>query len=147
MFGIGWDAPAEYVPNGYKPIWKLEDIGNEKQQSSFIAVVHIDGNAMGKRAEQVRTRQEGKGWNAYKAALKKFSDDIDNAFKKAYKEMAEAMKAGRLDSLKLENRKFPIRRIILAGDDVCFVTEGRIGIEAARIFIEKLLAIKRCLYL
>ena len=33
---------------------------------------------------------------------------------------------------------FPVRRIITAGDDICFVTEGRIGIECARIFIEKL---------
>lgn len=33
---------------------------------------------------------------------------------------------------------FPVRNIILAGDDVCFVTEGRIGVECARIFLEKI---------
>ncbi len=146
MFDVKWDAPTEYIPSGFKPVWKLEDIGNKKQKSSFIAVVHIDGNAMGKRVEQVRAGQEGKGWDAYKTALRKFSDDIDNAFKRAYKEMAdeiaEAVLAGRLGSLELENGTFPVRRIILAGDDVCFVTEGRIGIEAARIFIEKLSAIE-----
>lgn len=34
--------------------------------------------------------------------------------------------------------KFPLRRVISAGDDICFVTEGRIGIECAAIFIRKL---------
>ncbi len=30
--------------------------------------------------------------------------------------------------LNLKNRSFPVRKLILAGDDVCFVTEGRIGL-------------------
>jgi len=40
--------------------------------------------------------------------------------------------------LSLKENFFPARKIILAGDDVCFVTEGRIGLEAAKIFIEQL---------
>ena len=35
----------------------------------------------------------------------------------------------------------PIRPIILAGDDVCFVADGKIGLEGARIFLEHLTAL------
>ena len=34
----------------------------------------------------------------------------------------------------------PIRPVILAGDDVCFVTAGNLGLECARVFLEKLTA-------
>lgn len=139
---IAWKPEPEYVPEGFNSVSQLDKMGNQKNESSFIAVVHIDGNAMGKRVEKLRSEYDKAGWEEYKSALKRFSDSIDEDFKAAYKEMAdeiaEAKRKGRLDKLNLENDNFPVRRIILAGDDVCFVTEGRIGIEAARIFINKL---------
>ena len=39
-------------PEGYKIAKKFEDLGGEKNNSNFIAVVHIDGNGMGKRVEE-----------------------------------------------------------------------------------------------
>ena len=139
---IEYKGDKEYKPEGYDMPKRFSDLGNSKYRSSFIAVVHIDGNAMGKRVEQVRKKNEGKSWNDYKSELRKFSDSIDTNFKEAFKEMtdkvAEGLKKGAKDKLDLEYRYFPVRKIILAGDDVCFVTEGRIGLEAARIFIERL---------
>lgn len=52
--------------------------------------------------------------------------------------IAQNLKNRKLTALKLQGNTFPVRKIILAGDDVCFVTEGRIGLEAAKIFIEQL---------
>lgn len=137
-----WKMQPEYIPTGFRSITQLDKIGNQKNESSFIAVVHIDGNAMGKRVEKLRKQYEDSDWSSYKAVLRGFSESIDRDFKEAYSEMAdeiaEAEKRGLLDELDLKDGSFPVRRIILAGDDVCFVTEGRIGIEAARIFIDKL---------
>jgi hypothetical protein len=78
-----------------------------------------------------------------------FSEAIDADFKAAYKEMitdvAKMLNESEnpISQLDLQTDKnglknFPIRRIITAGDDICFVTEGRIGIECAALFIEKL---------
>lgn len=137
-----WNPPPEYVPDGYRPTSHLGSLGNRKDESSFIAVVHIDGNAMGKRVERLREKNKDKPWSDYKSVLGEFSKNVDADFKAAYQEMADeiakAAEAGKLDSLSLSDHSFPVRRVILAGDDVCFVSEGRIGIEAARIFIEKL---------
>lgn len=139
---ISWEPIPEYVPEGYSVPKQFDDLGNAKNESSFVAVIHIDGNAMGKRVEKIRRENRTKPWEEYKDILRKFSKSVDDDFKEAYKEMldriAQNLKNRKLTALKLQGNTFPVRKIILAGDDVCFVTEGRIGLEAARIFIEQL---------
>ncbi|QBE96257.1 hypothetical protein PMF13cell1_01801 [Blautia producta] len=139
---IKWNPQSEDVPEGYSIPTQFDDLGNSKNESSFIAVVHIDGNAMGKRVEKIRRENQTKPWAEYKSNMRKFSESVDKNFKEAYKEMlhrvAQNLKNGNLSALELQGKMFPVRKIILAGDDVCFVTEGRIGLEAARIFIEQL---------
>lgn len=128
-----------YLPDGYNPVYEISELGD-----SFAAIVHIDGNGMGKR---VNDFQESKGtsgttWDSFAQSIKKFSDAVDADFKEAYREMnrrvGKKMKDGSLNVLKLKNNAFPIRRIISSGDDICFVCAGCIGIESARIFIEEL---------
>lgn len=72
-------------------------------------------------------------WEAFKVHLQAFSKAIDKDFKDAYKEMTDEVRknieSGRLADLSLKEKNFPVRRIITAGDDICFVSEGRIGIE------------------
>jgi len=132
----------ELSPQGFEKTLQLKQLGGSQGESNFIAVVHIDGNSMGKRVENLRRSLEKNDWNTYRKALKRFSDSVDEDFKSAYKEMADELANllmyGRLKGLKLETGYLPIRRVITAGDDVCFITEGRIGLECARIFIEKL---------
>ena len=139
---IKWNPQSEDVPEGYSIPTQFDDLGNSKNESSFIAVVHIDGNAMGKRVEKIRREDQTKPWAEYKSNMRTFSESVDKNFKEAYKEMlhrvAQNLKNGNLSALELQGKMFPVRKIILAGDDVCFVTEGRIGLEAARIFIEQL---------
>lgn len=137
------EAAREFTAMGYEPVYKFEDLGGNKNESNFIAVVHIDGNGMGKRVENLYHIAPSSDWTELKSKLRRFSEGIDEDFKAAYKEMAE--EAGNIlrneaihDKLSLKKNNFPIRRIITAGDDICFVAEGRIGIECARIFIEKL---------
>lgn len=136
------EIEEKLMPKGFQKAWKLEQLGGSKDQSNFIAVVHIDGNSMGKRVENLYHSLEGMSWEEYRKALKTFSDSIDEHFKAAFQEMAEEIadliRHGGLKELELVEDYFPIRRVITAGDDVCFITEGRIGLECARIFIEKL---------
>ena len=127
---------------GYESVFQFEKLGGSKGKSNFIAVVHIDGNAMGKRVENLYQKNKQASWDEYKAKLRRFSESIDQDFKAAYKEMvyvvAKNLDNGTLDALELENKNFPVRRIITAGDDICFVSEGRIGLECAVAFIKAL---------
>ena len=140
-------AQKSFIPKGYASTYRFEDLGGDKGTSNFIAVVSIDGNGMGKRVDHLYSllKEEGidRDWEKVKAKLKEFSDSIDEDYKAAFREMTgevkESLENGALKGkLKLKSNYFPVRRIITAGDDICFVTEGRIGLECARIYIEKL---------
>ena len=48
----------------------------------FIAVIHIDGNAMGKRVQQLYAR-EGRDWEACRQSLQRFSTGIQADFEQA----------------------------------------------------------------
>lgn len=106
----------------------------KRKADNFIAVVHIDGNAMGKRVEGVYSRNSG-DWESCRAGLRRFSQSIQADFEEAFQETVEAVVREFVPSGDL-----PIRPVILAGDDVCFVTAGSIGLECARTFLEKLAA-------
>lgn len=134
-------------PDGFDSAKEFENLGGSKGESNFIAVVHIDGNGMGKRVEDFYEMIGDVSWEETKKKLRQFSEGIACDFETAYKRMldrvADSILQGKdvytkLNLDKREHKYFPIRRVITAGDDVCFVTEGRIGIECARIFIEEL---------
>lgn len=132
----------DLIPEGRRPVYRFEDIGGSEHESSFIAVVHIDGNAVGRRISDYYESAQNLEWDNFKTKVKAFSDRIDADYKDAYREMNrlvdDRIKQGALDALDLKNNYFPVRRIISSGDDVTFVTEGRIGIECAVAFIRAL---------
>ena len=135
----------------YELVTQLEKLGGNKDDNNFIAVVHIDGNLMGKKVQENdkelrkildRISDPEKKLDMYREKKQEFSEKIDKLFKGAYSDMQDAVKKqienGNLKDLSLEEVvneekqiNFPVRRIITAGDDICFVSEGRIGIECA----------------
>lgn len=142
------------ILKNYTLVHKFEDLGGSRNESNFIAVVHIDGNLMGKRVSELADRVQDninekteKGWENYKQIKRRFSEAIDRDFKKAYCDMlwsvTEKIENGILpEQLNLKQKdgkyNFPVRDIILAGDDVCFVTEGRIGVACAAAYLRSI---------
>lgn len=142
----------------YKLVTQLEKLGGNKDDNNFIAVVHIDGNLMGKKVQENdkelrkildRISDPEKKLDMYREKKQEFSEKIDKLFKGAYSDMQDAVKKqienGNLKDLSLEEVvneekqiNFPVRRIITAGDDICFVSEGRIGIECAVEYMKAL---------
>lgn len=135
------------LPEGYTGTYWFEDLGGSMDDSNFIAVVHIDGNGMGKRVSDFYKRNEGKEWEAFREDVRDFSSAIDKAFKDAFLKMnkvvAKNMEEGKLDALDLKPKAFPVRRLVTAGDDICFVSEGRIGVECAATFLQELAKIQK----
>lgn len=120
----GWEFPARF-----------EELA---AGDNFIAVVHIDGNAMGKRVESLYG-ENTLDWDSCRASLQRFSASIQADFERAFQEMAAEL----LEKLPdLAPPILPIRPVILAGDDVCFVTAGKIGLECARVFLKHLTAMR-----
>lgn len=129
---------------GYKIVNGADRLGGTKGESNFIAVVHIDGNSMGRRVKELREQYGNqRDWGTFKGKLDEFSSDVDRDFKKTYDEMLDEiineLDKGKLkNNLSIEKNVLPVRKLILAGDDVSFVCDGRIGLECAGIFLKKL---------
>ena len=50
------------MPEGFRRVYKLEELGGSRDKSNFIAVIHIDGNAMGKRVEKLQQKFHALAW-------------------------------------------------------------------------------------
>ncbi len=125
-------------PEGWIFPESFEDLTGK---DGFIAVVHIDGNAMGARVSDFYAAHAGETWEDFRIRARRFSEGIQADFTAAFREMAEELAARKEDweeALGLDPGLLPLRPVILAGDDVCFVSAGSLGLECARLFLEKL---------
>jgi len=123
----------------------LDDLGGIKNEDSHIAIVHIDGNSMRKRFNSMNS--------LYK--MRSLSIDVDNATQNAFSGLLEHIVdhyTDIMDSLgfdpnsEYEYRRYPknnknekilpIRPIILGGDDITFVCDGKLGLHFSKLFIK-----------
>ena len=142
----------ETAPQGYCLSGKIEDLVSPNFGKRFVAIIHADGNAMGRQVESIAA-SFGKGeWEKYKDAISAFSERVDLDFKDAYQEMVQDT----ADILKMVDRStpdqirkydvnmkgdtpiLPLRRIISEGDDICFIADGRFALDCTSIFLKKL---------
>ena len=139
------DLLAE-VPEGFALTATFEKLGGTKDETNFIAVIHIDGNAMGKRVEELSARFGPGEWEKYRENMRCFSQSIADDFGEAYRQMQDRLakaveeRLSPILSLAYDNGSpcFPARLVIAEGDDICMVTEGRVGIECAAEFLNAL---------
>ena len=104
---------------------------------NFIAVVHVDGNSMGKRVKNLYD-SETESWDACCDKLRCFSEGIQHDFEAAFREMAAEVADYEADNPAGNTGILPVRPVILAGDDVCFVARGCLGLECAERFMKHL---------
>lgn len=115
----------------------FEDLGQDKGNESFIAVVHIDGNQIG----ELFRKQES--FSETKTLSKRIDDACDTAFKGMLAMAVEQITKGQwthyLKRLKKAGDKYylPIRPIFIGGDDITFISEGRLGLSLAQDFMNR----------
>ncbi|MBU1100087.1 MAG: hypothetical protein KKA84_06755 [Bacteroidetes bacterium] len=119
----------------------LEKLGQSEGEDSHIAVVHIDGNGMGERFRELETLDD----------TKQLSKNVESAVKNSFDYLLEQILTdlnndGKCKEYNLvqENQTtiLPLRPIILGGDDITFVCNGKFGIYFAKIFLEKFQSIQ-----
>lgn len=111
------------VPNENKNTF--DSMGLKKGDDSTLALVCLDGNNIGERI-----LKKFKNLETYKSSFKhmrNLSKGIDKAFKNAFNVMEKG----------INNQKL-YRKIILAGDDICFVCNPRVVMNAVENFLEEL---------
>jgi hypothetical protein len=126
-------------------------LGRALGEQSYIAVVHADGNGMGKlfdRLNEAYRTWSGDGNRAYITKLRDLSEQVNslglNALREVVRKVWEwntTLKDGGPLLAPFEDDKgqkyLSIRPIVFGGDDVTFVCDGRIGLWAAQTFLEQ----------
>lgn len=139
----------ELLPEVQDGITDFDQIS--KGDKNYLGVVHIDGNSMGDKFNKLKEyfvyedagEDKSEINDRYLKSLKEFSKNIENAYEKAFKYMtdiinSESNKEELSKITKIDENKFPLIPIIIAGDDITYVVNGKIAIESARLFLESL---------
>lgn len=129
---------------------ELDIIAGPKNEGSYIGLTCIDGNGMGRKIDSFnnvyKKVSEEKIFASNKEYIKKFrnlTEKIDDDYKKVFNDILETL----IDNYnnyyekigyKKEEKVLPIRPIILAGDDITFISNGKIAIDITRIFTKKI---------
>ncbi len=106
----------------------LDDLVPKKGDNSTLALVHMDGNSLGKRIMNVMSGVDG-----YLEAIKimrNLSSGIYKAFNNAFNAMVNKMN-------EKTNRPW-YRKIVLAGDDITFICNGKMALNAVECFLKAL---------
>lgn len=100
----------------------------EYGKDSTIAVVHIDGNNMGMRIRDLL--QEVKDYSEAVKRMREISLNINDGFKESFASMV-----GKIQTWVGNDKKY-IRKIIVAGDDITFVCNGKLALAAVEAFVD-----------
>jgi hypothetical protein len=132
--------------NDYKIPKDFEDFGRTRGESSYIAVVHIDGNQMGMRIKKY-IQQNSPDNRSLIDAQRKFSNSIEKTAQEVLKKttglLVNAIKPDEKGSKKiagtieLRENKIPFRPIVLGGDDLTFASDGRLGLTLASYYLRE----------
>ncbi len=125
---------------------EFDDLG-QKIGENHIAVVHIDGNNMGEMLNDLLPSGNSADYAQSINTMREFSKEIDKRYRLIMNRIVRKLTDGLKDNdfykklnpvVKDKKLFLPIRPIVLNGDDVTFVCNGKIGIALAEEFLTDL---------
>lgn len=123
----------------------LDKIGGTKEEKNKIAIIAVDGNGMGRRIRSIQNliKQEADMDNV--EVLKIFSQYISRVYEESIHKTVKRVET-EWENLNVylelttegEKKCLPLRPLIAAGDDICFITEARIGLDFTRLLLQNI---------
>lgn len=124
----------------------LDELG-QREGNNFIGIIHADGNFMGEKVQAIAAAN--KHMREYIDKIRQFSINLEEANQTAFQNVlawisdnySEWIKKGTLRRQTIREGKdqgklaFPIRPIIMGGDDFTVVTPGAIALQVAERFM------------
>ncbi len=141
---------------------ELDNLGRSEEDTSFIAVVHTDGNGMAQRIRDYAG--ESKDFEDWRERMRKMSAKIEQTNRNALQKTIDflvanldkdengkvVLKSTNGKSFELKTRKvprdgeeteivcLPFRPIIFGGDDLSFICDARIALDLTAFYLEAL---------
>ena len=100
------------------------DIKQITGKNDWIAIIHADGNGLGKVVQKV-----GKNKDVFREFSQKLDEATTAAAHAAYDNLKFANKIS-------EDKVIPIRPVVLSGDDMTVIIRGELAIEYAKVFMD-----------
>lgn len=139
-FDLYGDEYDEYITNKNMAFLKNIDDIVDKNTDSYVALVHIDGNNMGKKIKNALENKED--YEEAVRTMRNISKEIDEIYKNAFEEIV-SLYIKYIEKFDLEDLKkdedgkiiLPIRPIVLNGDDITFICKGNLAIDTVVRFL------------
>ncbi|WP_045217688.1 Cas10/Cmr2 second palm domain-containing protein [Desulfonatronovibrio magnus] len=132
------------VSDNYDFPTELDDLGRSTGEKSYVGVVHIDGNSIGGKLQDILNRK-GADEDLIQE-IKHFSAKVQDAGTQALQNVVsflmdniEGNKCAQSFELKEKSGKIllPFRPLVFGGDDITFVCDGRIAFDLAHACVKK----------
>lgn len=150
--------PREGTPPGrdfYFPA-DFGDLGRSVGEDSYIAVIHADGNGLGKRIQLLGDGAEGdesyvEAVGSFSASLHRLSLEALRATVGRLQDHYTRAQTGLWDRIPLRQTAMgdgvclPMRPLVFGGDDVTFVCDGRLGLALAECYLQAFERLTRAL--
>lgn len=149
-------------PDGFAYPRDFDDMGREKGEQSYLAIVHADGNGIGKKFQAIISDYLLNENDAeYLQAIRSLSDNLEKASQAALQATMLALyerichdEPEKKDAIRQRNAKgnivaevilrkknnvtyLPFRPLVFGGDDVTFVCDGRLGVSLAVEYLQQ----------
>lgn len=109
----------------------LDNYVDNKGEDSTIAVVHLDGNNMGKRIGSLLENKDT--YEEAANAMRKISLNISRSYQRVFDDMQEYFTS----CTPIQNgQHYFVRKIIIAGDDITYVCTGRIALATMQYYAQ-----------
>ncbi len=112
----------------------LDNMVTGKGDNSTLALIHIDGNNMGKRLKEIMEDKED--YPQAIATMRSISKNIRDGFGECFK-VCEKYVDEVSDQIRKDRQGRLIRKIILAGDDITFICNAQAAIGAVETFLKE----------
>lgn len=110
----------------------ISDMVKKEENRSWIAVIHIDGNSLGKKLIKMGKAIKG---DAARDAFRDFSKKLDQSTKEAIKSAFNKTIGHVIEREKLQ--RIPFRPVVLGGDDLTAIVRGDLALDFTHCYLDE----------
>lgn len=115
--------------------FEMEELIQGKDEDSYVAVVHIDGNGMGKQLREKLQETAGSSYAEAVMTMRKMSKKISGEYREIFDKVIHEMLAVEGVAAK---EYLQIRPLIMDGDDLTFVCKASWGVPLAALLLREM---------